>query len=112
MLSTYKYHEMTLKTKELLARFPKYFREEAKAPESSSANNFSSGAWNIGSQRREQTKKVKLLSSDTSDPDWNSGSDKEVNLASRKIGDEIIKKVNNRLPKNILKPGQLQKHER
>ena len=43
---------------------------------------------------------------------WDTDSDKEVDLVSKKIDDKIIQKVNESTLKVSRKPGELQRHEK
>lgn len=52
------------------------------------------------------------MSSDSSEPAWDSGDEKHIDLVSKKIDENIIKKVNEKMPKISKKPGELEKHEK
>ena len=45
------------------------------------------------------------MSSDSSKPNWDTESDKEVDLVSKKIDEKIIQKVSESMPRISRKPG-------
>lgn len=45
------------------------------------------------------------MSSDSSEPNWDTESDKEVDLVSKKIDEKIIQKVSESMPRISRKPG-------
>lgn len=48
----------------------------------------------MGNKKEAPPRIVKQMSSDSSEPDWDSDEDKEVKLVSKKINEEIVEKIN------------------
>lgn len=93
LLNEFQVYEKNQDIVNLCAKFPRFFSEKSSKPEPETQSTLTEYVV-MGGKKEPQPKVIRQMSSDSSDPDWDSDEDKEVKLVSKKIKEEIVEKIN------------------